>query len=487
MIQGTGSDAGKSTLVAGLCRVLVRRGFVVRPFKPQNMSTNAAVCPAGGEIGRAQALQARAARVTPNVDMNPVLLKPDSDTGAQLIVRGEVAGRAVAGAYQRDKGKLLAIVLESYRRLAAEADYMVVEGAGSASEINLRAGDIANMGFAEAADLPVVLAGDIDRGGLIAAIVGTMAVVSPSEAARIKGYIVNKFRGDERLFQGGIDEIRARTGLPCFGILPWHAPVRGLPSEDTVILDDARAPATRPIRIAVPLLPRIANFDDFDPLRAEPDVALELVPPGKALPGDADLVILPGSKATIADLAALRAQGWDVDLAAHVRRGGKVLGICAGFQMLGHGVDDPEGLDGTTGRVEGLGLLAIDTVMTGDKALREVTGRDHATGQTIRGYEMHLGRSSGADLARPMLDLAGRPDGAVSADGRITGCYVHGLFAADDFRHAFLASLKPGRALSGLAYEALVEKTLDGLADLIEARLDVDALIGVASSGADFR
>jgi len=443
------------------------------------MSNNAAVCPGGGEIGRAQALQARACGLAPTVDMNPVLLKPETDTGAQLIVRGQVVGHAVAGAYQRRKGELLDVVLESFRRVGDGADLVLVEGAGSASEVNLREGDIANMGFAEAARVPVVLIGDIDRGGVIASLVGTKHVIGPLDAAHIKGYLINKFRGDVALFKGGIATIDRETGWPCFGIIPWIGAARALPSEDTVVLDrDPRAEGGK-IKIVVPLLSRIANFDDFDPLRLEPSVTLEIVPPGRALPGDAHLIVLPGSKSTMGDLAFFRAQGWDVDLAAHVRRGGCVLGICAGMQMLGREIADPDGIEGKSGSVSGLGYLDIATVMQNDKTLREVEGRDVATGRPMRGYEMHVGRTSGPGLSRPMLDLGGRPDGAVSANGRIAGCYVHGLFASDEFRAAFLAALSPGAA-SGLAYEARVEVLLDEIADVLERSVDLDGLLKIA-------
>lgn len=479
MLQGTGSDVGKSTLVSGLCRAYRRRGMRVRPFKPQNMSNNAAVCPGGGEIGRAQALQARACGILPSVDMNPVLLKPETDTGAQLIVRGQVAGRAVAGSYQRQKGELLDTVLESFRRIGDGADLVLVEGAGSASEVNLRAGDIANMGFAEAAQVPVVLVGDIDRGGVIASLVGTKSVIGPTDAQRVKGYLINKFRGDARLFDGGLKAIEGATGWRCLGVVPWIGAARLLPSEDTIVLDGPSKSSGGTIKIVVPLLSRIANFDDLDPLRLEPNVDLVLVPPGKALPGDAHLVVLPGSKSTIGDLLFLRAQGWDVDLAAHIRRGGRVLGICAGLQMLGRKIADPRGLDGKAGEAPGLGYLDIETIMEPDKALREVTGRDRATGAALRGYEMHVGRMSGAGLGQPMLDLGGRPDGAVSTDGRVAGCHVHGLFASDEFRSALLTSLAPGAA-SGLAYEATVERLLDEIADTIERNVDLDALLEIA-------
>ena len=486
MIQGTGSDVGKSLLVAGLCRAFARRGMKVRPFKPQNMSNNAAVTADGGEIGRAQALQAMACRVPPSVHMNPVLLKPQSEVGAQVVVQGRMQGNADARAYTALKATLLPAVLDSFRRLSAEADLVLVEGAGSPAEVNLREGDIANMGFAEAADVPVLLAADINRGGAIAAIVGTHVLLQPAERARIKGYLINKFRGDVRLFDPALDIIRARTGLDCLGVVPWFAEAHRLPAEDAMALEDVlrhAAPAGDAFRIVVPRLPRIANFDDLDPLRAEPDVAVMIVEPGTPLPL-ADLILLPGSKATIADLKALRREGWDIDILAHRRRGGRVLGLCAGYQMLGRSVADPQGIEGPPETVPGLGLLDVATVLTGDKALTLVEGRDRATGAPLRGYEMHVGVTSGADTARPMLTLAGdRTDGAVSADGLVQGCYLHGLFADDGFRTAYLAGLRASRGASGVRYEEQVDQTLDALADHLERVVDVDRVLRIARSG----
>jgi adenosylcobyric acid synthase len=481
MIQGTGSNVGKSLIVAGLCRAFTRRGLRVRPFKPQNMSNNAAVTPEGGEIGRAQALQARACGVPPSVHMNPVLLKPQAEIGAQVVVQGRIFTTCTARDYAKLKPDLMPYVLESFAQLSRDADLILAEGAGSPAEVNLRAHDIANMGFAEAADLPVVLVGDVDRGGVIAALVGTHALLEAAERARLKGYLINKFRGDPSLFDEAHPIIAARTGMRRYGVVPWFEKARLLPAEDVLGLNERAGPSNGVIKIAVPRLARIANFDDLDPLAAEPDVQVQIVPPGTPLPGDADLVILPGSKATLADLAELRAQGWDVDLAAHVRRGGTVLGICGGFQMLGRRIADPHGIEGRRGAAEGLGLLDIETVLTGDKQLHEAHGREVASGAVIHGYEMHVGRTTGPALARPMLDLEGRPEGAVSTDGRIMGCYVHGLFAADDFRHAFLARLK-ARTQSGLAFEQQIEATLDALADHLEAHVDLEGLLALARS-----
>jgi adenosylcobyric acid synthase len=476
MIQGCGSDVGKSVLVAGLCRLFANRGLTVRPFKPQNMSNNAAVTIDGGEIGRAQALQAIACRTPATVDMNPVLLKPQSDVGAQLIVRGKMAGTWKARGYQEHKASLLGVVVESFRRLEAESDLVIVEGAGSPAEINLRANDIANMGFAIAADVPVVLVGDIDRGHVIAALVGAHVVLDEADRAMIRGFLINKFRGDPSLFQDGRSEIVRRTGWADLGMAPWLAAARRLPAEDAVVLDRAAAGDGRKVRIVVPMLSRIANFDEFDALRSEPDVDFAFVPPGTPLPGDADLVILPGTKATLADLAFLRAQGWDIDLMAHVRRGGRVLGVCGGYQMLGRRVSDPEGIEGAPDSVEGLGLLPVETVMSDDKTLRPVTGR-LAGGGDFDGYEMHVGRTTGG--ARPMLTFAdGTADGAISDDGRVRGCYVHGLFDRGDARAALLAEL--GVRSEGLDQAIRVDQALDEIAAALEQAFDIPALAAIA-------
>ncbi|MBI3514130.1 MAG: cobyric acid synthase [Proteobacteria bacterium] len=485
MLQGTGSDVGKSLLVAGLGRAFTRRGLAVRPFKPQNMSNNAAVTDDGGEIGRAQALQARACRVAASVHMNPVLLKPETESGAQVIVQGRRIGSTSARDYGALKPSLLPRVLDSFSRVGADADLVLVEGAGSASEVNLRAGDIANMGFAEAADLPVVLVGDIDRGGVIASLVGTCALLAEPERRRLAGYVINKFRGDPTLFEPALAVIRDRTGLDCLGIVPWFAEARRLPAEDSVALDRMPAIAARDgsIKIAVPRLPRIANFDDLDPLAGEPDVVIDMVEPGRPLPADADLVLLPGSKATRADLAALIDEGWDIDLRAHVRRGRPVFGICGGFQMLGRRIADPFGIEGAPGDSAGLGLLDVATEMTGDKTLRATTGREATAGAALHGYEMHIGRTTGVDTARPVLALDGaegeRPDGARSADGLVAGCYVHGLFASDAFRAWFLGQLRGGRTAS-IGFDARLETTLDALGDHVAGALDLDRLLAIA-------
>ena len=476
MFQGTGSDVGKSLMVAGLARALTNRGLKVRPFKPQNMSNNAAVTADGGEIGRAQALQARAARTPASVHMNPVLLKPQSELGAQIVVQGRVHGTAKAVAYQHLKPDLMPFVLDSYGRLKREADIVLVEGAGSASEVNLRANDIANMGFARAADVPVVLIGDIDRGGVVASLVGTKVVIDASDAAMILGFLVNKFRGDPTLFADGMATIARATGWEPLGLVPFFPDARLLPAEDALALDAARAakPKAR-IKIAVPILPHVANFDDLDPLDAEPAVDLVRVRPGHALPGDADLVLLLGAKATIADLAVLREAGFHIDIGAHVRRGGSVLGLCGGYQMLGRAIRDPLGLEGPASTAEGLGLLDVETVLSSDKRLEPVHG---ATGDGIpfSGYEMHMGVTDGPDRARPFARLAdGSPEGAVSPDGRVIGTYIHGLFVDDRQRSAWLTRFAAGR--TSISHDALVDDTLDRLAAHLAAHIDLDRLL----------
>jgi len=466
---------GRGLLLAGRWRAARRRGLSVAPFKPQNMSNNAGVTEDGGEIGRAQALQARACGLEPHTEMNPVLLKPETDVGSQVIVQGKRLTTARARDYARLKPTLMGAVLESFGRLKARHDLVIVEGAGSPAEINLRAGDIANMGFAEAAQVPVVLVGDIDRGGVIAQVVGTQAVMAEADAARVRGFVINKFRGDPSLFDDGYAMIAARTGWQGFGVAPWFDQAWRLPAEDA--LDLSGGPRREGMHIVCLRLSRIANFDDMDPLAQEPGVRLTMLAPGQAVPGDADLVVIPGSKSTRGDLAFLRAQGWDVDIAAHVRRGRHVLGICGGYQMLGRVVRDPGGIEGAAGETEGLGLLDIETVMTGDKRLSRVAARHAASGAGFRGYEIHIGRSDGPDRARPFAFVEGLPEGAVSADGRVAGSYLHGMFADDGFRAAWLGGFG---VRSDLGYDASVEAALEALAAHLERHLDVAGLLGLA-------
>ena len=476
MIQGAGSDVGKSLIVAGLARAARRRGLSVLPFKPQNMSNNAAVTVDGGEIGRAQALQALAAGVEPHTDMNPVLLKPETDVGAQIIVHGKRIATARAREYANLKPSLMGAVLESFERLKEHADLVLVEGAGSPAEVNLRKSDIANMGFARKADVPVVLIGDIDRGGVIAQLVGIKTVIDAEDAAMIQGFVINKFRGDPTLFDDGYRLIEARTSWRGFGVLPYFTRATELPAEDALGLGEARKPGQ--CKIAFLSLSRIANFDDLDPLKLEPGVDLVMVRPGDAVPGDARLVIIPGSKSTRGDLAFLRAQGWDIDLLAHRRRGGHVLGVCGGYQMLGRSVADPEGIEGPAGETEGLGLLDVTTVMTGEKTLTRVSAQHVATRQPIDAFEIHIGRTDGPDRARPFAMLDGAPEGAISRDGRVYGSYLHGLFASDEFRSSFLRQLDI--PVTDQQYRGRVESVLDALADHIEAHLDVEGLLALA-------
>ena len=437
MLQGTGSDVGKSLLLAGLARAFTRQGLRVRPFKPQNMSNTAAVAADGGEIGRAQALQARACGTAAVTDMNPVLLKPQSESGAQIVLHGRVWRAASAGEYRRLAPSLMPAIFGSFSRLVEAADLVLVEGAGSPAEINLRDGDIG-------------------------------------------------------LFDGGIDVITGRTGTPCFGVVPYFAGAASLPAEDSLALAPHPSPlpasgeregpaqreGERPLRIAVPMLPRIANFDDLDPLRAEPGAEVIMVRPGQPLPRDAALVILPGSKATISDLEFLQREGWDIDLLAHRRQGGRILGLCGGYQMLGRRISDALGVEGRKQTVPGLGLLDIETVLTDTKRLAESCGVDLATGMPVRGYEIHVGETAGPGLKRPMLRLAGGRDGCVSADGLVAGCYLHGLFTSDPFRREYLARL--GAEPGGLAYEHNIETTLDALADHLARSLDLSALLAAA-------
>jgi adenosylcobyric acid synthase len=475
MFMGTGSDVGKTTIVAGLCRAFANRGLRVAPFKPQNMSNNAAVTADGGEIGRAQALQAQAARREPLTAMNPVLLKPEHESGAQLIVRGQRVASYTAREYWALRGRIMPDVVTAFREIAADSDVVLIEGAGSASEVNLRSNDIANFGFAQAVKAPVILVGDIDRGGVIASLVGTFAVIAPEDAALIRATLINKFRGDPSLFADGRTFIAERTGVPCLGPLPFFPDASKLPAEDSLALDAKPRAAGGPYLIAVPRLPRIANFDDLDPLRAEPGVTLVIVEPGQPLPQAADLIILPGSKATRADLDALRREGWDIDIRAHRRAGKRVLGLCAGYQMLGHIVADPHGIEGDPGVSEGLGLLDVETVLAPIKQLRIEHGVHVGTGTAMSGYHMHMGVTSGPDCSRPFAQIGEEADGATSDDGLVGGSYMHGLFASDTFRHAFL------NMRSGVHQRREVERALDDLAQHIGETLNLDELLALAA------
>jgi adenosylcobyric acid synthase len=478
MLMGTGSDVGKSLVAAGLCRAFANRGLKVMPFKPQNMSNNAAVTSDGGEIGRAQALQARAAKQASTVHMNPVLLKPETNTGAQIIVQGKRAATLRARDFFKNRQQFMPAIVESFLNLAKQADLIIVEGAGSPAEVNLRDGDLANMGFAKAVNIPAFLVGDIHRGGVIASIIGTLAVLNPEDQVRLKGFIINKFHGDTSLFDAGKTYIEDSTKLPCLGVIPHFAAARNLPAEDAVALEETLLSDSGDCKIVVLKLPRIANFDDIDPLRLEPGVSVQFLELGQAIPGHTKLVIIPGSKSTIADFAALKEAGWDIDLKAYVRRGGRVIGLCGGYQMLGKKIHDPEGLEGSAQTVDGLGLLDIETTLLPDKTLTRVSAKHLASGMDIEGYEIHLGTSQGKDCARPFARIGDHNDGASRADGLVTGTYIHGCFASDAFRRAFLNSI--GATTSDLAFEQLIETTLDNLAAHLEEHLNLDQLLSLA-------
>ncbi len=479
MVQGTTSDAGKSLLVTGLCRVLARRGVRVAPFKPQNMALNSAVTVDGGEIGRAQAVQAQACGLVPHSDMNPVLLKPNTDTGAQVILQGRAIGNMDAGEYHDYKRIAREAVLASYRRLCAQYGVILVEGAGSPAEINLRAQDLANMGFAEAADCPVLLIADIDRGGVFAHLVGTLALLAETEEARVAGFVINRFRGDRALLEPGLDWLTRRTGKPVLGVLPY---LHGLHLEaEDALCHNAAAPEG-PLRVIVPVIPRISNHTDFDPLRLHPQVAFRYVGPREPIP-QCDLIILPGSKSVRSDLAWLRAQGWEQAILRHLRYGGKLIGLCGGFQMLGQAIHDPLGLEGEPGKSPGLGLLAVTTRLERDKQLRNVTGVLALENAIVTGYEIHAGVTRGEALMRPAVYLEGRGDGALSEDSQILGTYLHGLFESTAACNALLR-------WAGLAdpqtpdYHAVREMHIERLADACETHLDLRAvarLLGIDS------
>lgn len=477
MFMGTGSDVGKSLIVAGLCRHFANQGLKIAPFKPQNMSNNAAATADGGEIGRAQALQARAARVSPTVHMNPILLKPESETGAQVIVQGQRHATLTAREFFKQRLQYLPNIIDSYRQLSKYNDLILVEGAGSPAETNLRDGDLANMGFAAAVNCPSLLIGDIHRGGVIASLIGTKTVLSAADAARIKGFLINKFHGDPTLFEAGKTSIEQLTGWPSLGVIPHFADAHQLPAEDAVALETMPPAKSATLTIAVLRLQRIANFDDLDPLRLQPGVSVRFVQQGEAIPV-CDLVIIPGSKSTVADLANLRANGWDIDLAAHHRRGGKALGLCGGYQMLGRMIHDPHGLEGKAGSVPGLALLDVETTLESDKRVTPTQATHVASGQAISAYEIHLGKTTGPDCANPFAKVNGKPQGAMSKDSRVTGTYLHGCFTSDAFRQVFLKSL--GHHATNFAYDATIEATLDRLAEHLAKHLDVNRILNFA-------
>ncbi|WP_115554406.1 cobyric acid synthase [Xanthomonas arboricola] len=478
MVQGCTSDAGKSTLVAALCRWLHRQGVAVAPFKPQNMALNSAVTVDGGEIGRAQAVQAQACGLQPHTDFNPVLLKPNSDTGAQVIVHGHPVATLDAVGYHAYKATALAAVLASHARLVERFDVVLVEGAGSPAEINLRANDIANMGYAEAVDCAVILIADIDRGGVFAHLVGTLALLAQSERARVAGFVINRFRGDLALLQPGLDWLERETGKPVLGVLPYLHGLQ-LEAEDALPRQALHKPHAQ-LRVVVPVLPRISNHTDFDALLAHPQVDVQLVGPGQ-MPPPCDLIVLPGSKATRQDLQWLRAHGWDTAIARHLRYGGKLLGICGGLQMLGEQIHDPDGIEGPAGSSAGLGWLALDTQLHAHKQLQRVQGQLALGDAAASGYEIHCGLSTGAALARPLVQLDdGRSDGAISDDGQVLGTYLHGIFDHPQALAALLAWAGLAQA-TPLVLAALREATLDRLADAVHTHLDTAALTRLIS------
>ncbi len=481
MLQGTGSDVGKSVLTAALCRLARRRGLRVAPFKPQNMSNNAAACADGGEIGRAQALQALACGLEPHVDFNPVLLKPQTDRTAQVVVHGRAVETMEAKDFMSNRGPLIEAVTESFDRLTEQYDLVLVEGAGSPAEINLRERDIANMGFARRAGVPVCLIGDIEKGGVIASLVGTKAVLDSDDAAMIRSFVVNKFRGDPRLFDNGVTAIEERTGWPCHGVIPWLRATGRLPSEDAVRTEAIHDGENRTLKVVAPMLSRMANFDDADPLRMESHVDFHWIKPGSPIPRDADVILIFGTKSTLGDLTFVRANGWDHEIIAHAQAGGRVLGLCGGYQMLGREIHDPAGVDGDPGSAQGLGLLDITTTMHADKHVRPVKGHCATTGTAVEGYEIHAGSTVGPDAARPMFRLGDAAEGARSGSGLIEGSYLHGFFTSTEFRGEWLARSGTD-ADDGLHYHAAVEKALDELSDGVEEAVDVDALFETAEA-----
>ncbi len=479
MIQGTTSDAGKSVMVAGLCRVLKRRGIRVAPFKPQNMALNSAVTQDGGEIGRAQAVQAQAAGLEPHTDMNPVLLKPNTDIGAQVIIQGHALTELDARDYHNYKPRAMEAVLDSHRRLTERYDAILVEGAGSPAEINLRDRDIANMGFAEAVDCPVLLAADIDRGGVFAHLVGTLELLSPSEQERVRGFIINRFRGDIGLLQPGVDWLEKRTGKPVVGVVPYLHGLH-LEAEDALPRDQVNNASEISLRVIAPALPRISNHTDFDPLRLHPEIDFRFIGPDQPVP-PADLIILPGSKCVPGDLAWLRDRGWDDVIARHLRYGGKLLGICGGFQMLGEQIHDPLGIEGEPATHKGLGWLEMETTLHEEKQLHRVAGTLRVEQTPVSGYEIHAGLSQGAALTRPMIQLPRGNDGARSADDQICGTYLHGLFEEPAAAAALLgwAGMKKPHAIN---YHLIREQGIDRLADALETHLDMEVVLELTRS-----
>jgi adenosylcobyric acid synthase len=475
MVQGTTSDAGKSTLVAGLCRLLARRGVRVAPFKPQNMALNSAVTANGGEIGRAQALQALAAGVPSHTDMNPVLLKPNSDTGAQIVIHGTARFDMDARAYHEYKPRAMSAVLESYHRLQAQYDCVLVEGAGSPAEVNLRDRDIANMGFAEEVDCPVVLVADIDRGGVFAQVIGTLECLSSSERARIRGFVINRFRGDIDLLRPGLMWLEQKTDKPVFGVLPYLHGLH-LDAEDAIQSEQGEKTEGERLRVIAPVFPRISNHTDFDALRAHPQVEFSFIGPGRYIPR-ADLIVLAGSKSVQADLDWLMREGWEPEIKRHLRYGGKLIGLCGGMQMVGTWLHDPHGFEGAPGSKPGLGVLNYQTTLEPQKQLREVRGRLAVSGARVSGYEIHMGVTVGPALAHPAILLDdGRPEGARSEDGQVFATYLHGLFDEPEACMALLAWAGLERPMT-VDYAVLRDESIERLADTLNKNVQIDRLL----------
>ncbi|HIF9384884.1 TPA: cobyric acid synthase [Photobacterium damselae] len=475
MVQGTTSDAGKSVLVAGLCRVLARKGIAVAPFKSQNMALNSAVTQDGGEIGRAQAVQAQACRIEPTVDMNPVLLKPNTDIGAQVIVQGKALADMDAVGYHNYKKVVMGPIMDSFAKLQAQYQTVVIEGAGSPAEINLRENDVANMGFAEKADVPVIIIADIDRGGVFAHLYGTLALLSESEQNRVKGFVINRFRGDIKLLESGLDWLEQKTGKPVLGVLPYLHGLM-LEAEDAINSQQVESTTDQPLRVAVPVLTRVSNHTDFDPLRMHPQVNLMLVGKGEPLP-PCDLVIIPGTKNVRDDLAYLKEQGWDQQIQRHLRLGGKLMGICGGYQMLGQTIADPLGIEGKAGESQGLGYLDVTTVLEQEKQLKQVSGTLMLPNQAsvpVRGYEIHAGVTIGVQVDAP-IQLESGLDGQLGVDNQVFGTYLHGIFERQEACDAIL-SWAGLEATQTPDFDQIREQGIDRVADTIEQYLDLEAL-----------
>ena len=478
MIQGCGSNVGKSLLVAGLVRAAKKRGMSVAPFKPQNMSNNAAITVDGGEAGRAQSFQAYAAGIDFHSDMNPVLLKPENTIGSQVILNGKKYKSLKAREYYSHKDEFLAVAIKSFRNLLNKFDIVIAEGAGSLAEVNLRKSDIANMGFATALSVPVIVVADIERGGVIAQLIGTKAVLDQKDINLIEGFIINKFRGDQSLFDDGVAFINNKTDWKSFGVMPFFDKAKLFPAEDSQDLKNSFG--TGKCVISVLKLSRIANFDDFDPLKIDKRLKLRFVEPGNPIPADTKLIIIPGTKSTIADLNFLKSQGWDIDIRAHLRRGGFILGICGGYQILGNEITDGQGYDGIPSNAKGLGLLDVQTTMGKEKNLGKKEFISTINGKKISGYEIHLGVTSGSDCNKPFATLSERKDGAISSNGLVMGTYLHGLFFSDEFRNKFVAKISSKEKEEDVSFNDKIDFILEEFVNVLEDNLDVDTILSAA-------